>query len=333
MLRAWGTKVPVYQGMTITQDELDRLTARATGWESVWNKLWGGLDERLHGMIISGSPTDEGSWWLKSTFRMFPDTHSAQDFIAQFIDDLRRKAEAGTLLLNFNGNCDQVLSYLAARDTVRLRALSYTGREARLGVTGMPTDAERAPTVRTIELDDDAGVTGMMETRGAATPGGFIGPSIPIEIAWDPSRGVNAKVRMAALQCWPRLDPAQVGLERLREDLLASIHSESGQAPLAELDRRHLAAARRIRRRLGEIQEEILGAPGMHAPTRVERDERRVALEVDLLLMPLSRKDVQELLALQSEDAAYQQLSRYRRAFEDLFPALQDRLEQVGAPT
>lgn len=323
----------MYQVVTITQDELDLLAARETGWESVWGKLWSDLEERMHGMIISGSPVDEATWKLRPAFRMLCDTHKAQDFISEFIFDLGRKAEAGTLLLNFNGDCEQVLGYLAARDTVRKRALSYAGREARVGIIGMPTDSSNAPSVHSIEMDDGERTRAIEDSSHAGSRGGLTASSLPIEIEWDPADGVDAKVRMATLQCWPRLDSTQVGLDRLREDLKAHLHTESGAGPFDELLRRHGAAGARIRGRLLEIQEAFIRAPGMHAPTRAALDERRVGLEVELLLVPLSREDIQVLLALKTVNAAHKQLSRYRKAFGELFPGLQDRLEQIGAVT
>ena len=58
-----------------------------------------------------------------------------------------------------------------------------------------------------------------------------------------------------------------------------------------------------------------------------------MGLEVELLLVPLDRGDIRDLLALKTDDAAYQQVSRYRKAFKSLFPALRALLEEVAAAT
>jgi hypothetical protein len=65
----------------------------------------------------------------------------------------------------------------------------------------------------------------------------------------------------------------------------------------------------------------------MHERTRAGHDGRRVSLEVDLLLCPLDRESIQDLLGLPSSQAAYKQLSRYRKSFSELFPGLQAHLQ------
>ena len=304
--------------MSFTQVELDCLASCSEGWELIWSRLWEALDERLQSMLMHGSAGDP-AWSLKSRYWVLRDVHTAQDFVCDFLIDLHRKAASGTLLEHFEGSPEQVLSGLASSDFVLWRARDYVARHAKHGIIGMPDGGDTRSRVGPFDpAEADAA-----QERGSETP--QVGVAVvnrPLEIAWDPSGGVDAKVRMAALQCWFRLSHRQRGRDQLESDLRDNISVAPSEDPLSSLAHRHETARERIFGQLEEIDQKILSAPRMHAPRRAELEAQRTKLEATFLLEPLDREDVQVLLSLKSSEAAYKQLSRYRKAFAELFPCL-----------
>ena len=321
-----GTKGRLLGGMSFTAEELECLETHAVGWEAVLDRLWVALDERLHGMILNGSPGDWEQWSLRSRFLFLGDVDRAQDFIGVFIDGLMRKGRAQTLLHGFEREADKVLAYLAAPDLVQKRALSYHAKAGRCGVTGMSSDPERVGRARNIDADGGVGET--LEARSPNRPGGGIDlASLPIQICWEPEAGIDAKVRMASLQCWPRLDRGQPGMTVLEEDLKQVVQSSSDLSAFEALVEQHDLARRRLADEIAEIDRQIEASPGMHRETREQHESRRTGFEADRLLCPLNREQAQSLLGLATPDAAYQQISRYRRAYADLFPDLLQHFE------
>ena len=315
--------------MEFSTKQLQTLAVRSDGWEEIWYLLWEALYERLHGMVINGSHNDPDSWSLSRHYGMLGDTSRAQDFISELLEDYRRRARLGTLLAHFEGGPEKVLAYLAAPSIIRGRALDFAARHSRLGITGMPGSGEEVPQVRAIDLNTTE--HHRAQSDGRTSPVSAIDvSSLPISIDWDADSSIDARVRMAALQCWPRLATDQMGLDRLESDLKERIHPEQPLDEIETLDHQHQHARRRIAERLSGIDHEIQAAPRMHAPRRRDLDDQRVMLQAAFLLEPLSREQVQALLGLPSPDSAYQQLSRYRKAFSELFPMLQEHLEQVG---
>ena len=308
--------------MVISREEIELLAACGDGWEPIWHRLWVLLEERLQEMLMHGT-VDEQSCSLKQRFRMLGDVHRAQDFIAELLVQFHRKAELGSLLTAFEGEPDKLLAFLTSPTWVRGRALDFMTTHARVGITGMPGGEAEGPAVHRLE-DYEAGVN--IEDRPGTT-GGVDAMRVPILINWDPGNGVDARVRMAAMQCWGRLDPSQEGLQDLEKDLDDEVRASEGMRPLETLLASLASARAKLCQRLAKIDQSIVDAPGMQRPKREELDAQRVELTVDLLLKPLGPGDVQALLGLPSADAAYQQLSRYRKAFPVLFSAIRDRLE------
>ena len=327
MLLIKNRKDSIQGQMSFTQKELDRLSARDEGWELVWNRLWEALDERIQGLLMRGSAGDS-TWELKPKFWMLRDVHMAQDFVCDLLLDFHRKAEAGTLLASFRGEPDQVLTALSSTDFVVWRARDYAARQAKHGITGMPAGGDTPISVHSFETSTGDVVAGI--SAGESRTGV---PVIdrPIEIAWDPASDIDARVRMAALQCWFRLSADQPGRSRLEGDLREHVSSKPGEDAITTLQSHHHDARIRISSRLQEIDVSIVGAPRMHAPKRAELEALRLKLMVALILEPLDRGDVQVLLALPSPEAAYKQLSRYRKSYEELFPCLQELHEAASA--
>lgn len=315
--------------MEFSTDQLQSLAARSDGWKAVWYLLWEALYERLHGMVINGSHNDPDGWTLSRQYGMLGDTSRAQDFISDLLEDYRRRAELGTLLAHFEGGPEKVLAYLAAPSIIRGRALDFTARNSRMGITGMPTTGDAVPQVRGIDSDPSESPRARIDERTVPRSGLDVA-GLPIVIDWNIDSSIDARLRMAALQCWPRLASDQPGIERLESDLRERVHPEPPLDAIETLLEQHREARRRIVTRLVGIDREIQTEPGMHGPRRRNLDDERVKLQAALLLEPLTREQVQLLLGLPSPDSAYQQLSRYRKAFFDLFPRLHEHLEHVG---
>ncbi|MEE2681133.1 MAG: hypothetical protein VX641_02050 [Planctomycetota bacterium] len=315
--------------MEFTQEQLQILADRSEGWKAIWYLLWEALYERLHGMVINGSHNDPDSWSLSRQYGMLGDTSRAQDFVSDLLEDYRRRAELGTLLSHFEGGPEKLLAYLAAPSIIRGRALDFTARNSRLGITGMPSSGDEVPRIRDIDSDPVGGRPGRIDERSPSSAGLDVA-NLPVLIDWNVDASIDARVRMAALQCWPRLASDQPGRDRLEFDLRDRLHAEAPLDEIGTLHAQHGHARRRIIGKLVGIDQEIQAAPGMHAPRRRDLDDQRVMLQAALLLEPLTREQVQALLGLPSSDSAYQQLSRYRKAFAELFPQLQEHLERVG---
>ena len=315
--------------MEFSTKQLQTLAGRSEGWEEIWCLLWEALYERLHGMVINGSHNNPDSWSLSLQYGMLGDSSRAQDFISELLEDYRRRARLGTLLSHFEGGPEKVLAYLAAPSIIRGRALDFAARHSRMGITGMPAGGEGGSPVRAVDLD--AAEQHQTPADDRTCPVASIDvSSLPISIDWESGSTIDARVRMAALQCWPRLASDQPGIAQLESDLKERIHPEQDLDQMQTLDHQHQQARRRIIGRLNGIDQEIQAAPRMHAPRRRDLDDQRVMLQAAFLLEPLAREQVQSLLGLPSPDSAYQQLSRYRKAFSELFPMLQEHLERVG---
>ena len=317
-------KGQVLPRMDFSPEDLERLATHEAGWESVRDRLWVALEERLHTMILGGQPADPATWKVRPAFNMLPDADGAQSFICEFIVSLIKKADAEppTLLEGFNGGSDKVLAYLAASDLVKKRALSYIALMNRGGLTGAPRDSSQAPRRRDIDGDDGIGEDLADSSLGSRREGSDP-ETRSVRISWDAEIGLDARVRMAALQCWPRLDVDQPGRSDLQSDLEQSVQPSSpGHGAIETLEVQHQAARIRLTQAIADIDQQIHDAPGMHARTRNDHEARRFGLQADRLLCPLLREQVQALLGLKTPEAAYKQLSRYRKAYPELFPGL-----------
>ena len=306
----------------LSEEDVRCLREQGDGWEHLWDRLRGSLHLRLQRMLVGGQVNDPNSWG--TTARWLGDPHLAMDFIADFLMfDLTPKAQAGTLLRGYDGKAT-VEIYLTAPKIIRGRAFDYAAKNARRGITQMPKDWEAdGGSFRSIGGEDDpehAG-TSIRPTRTGIAP-----DSRPLRIAWSEEGPITGLVRMAMLQCWPRIDPDQPGRERLCVDLLETIRKAGSSDPLSAIEERHRAAATRLRRKYDANTDRIINEPGMHEETRDELDQDQLSTLGKLLFEPLSTDDVAALFAIKS-NTADQRNSRYRRALPKLFPQFQDDLE------
>lgn len=294
-----------------SEEDVRCLREQGDGWERVWERLYCVLNDRLHRMIVGGRANDPTTW--RSRAKWFGDPNLAMDFISHYLMQLARKARAGTLLTGYDGEAI-VEVYLTAPSHVRRRALSFIasitpidGGIVELG--GIDPPAEPAP----------------------STGSGIAPDAHPLRIDWPGHGGISAVVRMAMLQCWPRVDPRQPGRDHLENDLHTALRTAGASDPVADIDRHHRAAEKRLRTKIAKITNQIVVQVGLHETTRQRLEQERLAAQVDLLLCPLSAEVIQDLYAI-GLPAVYKQLSRYRRAYPELFTDLQDALERsVGA--
>jgi hypothetical protein len=280
-------------------------------------------------MVIEGQLNEPLSWRLNGRFALLRDVHRAQDFIASLMDSFVRRAESGELLRDYQGDGTDVLAYLAAMRFVGDRAKSFIARESKHGVKQMPGN-DRAPGFSPIELMDDANELGV-STTSKNHAGETVGTP-PLEIDWDPSTGINARIRMAVLQCWERLAASQLGLSMLEADLQSKVQPDGAEDPMAHLARRHREGRASISEKLRELQITIEQTAGMGLKRRELLSRQQTLLHADQLIQPLRAAAVQALLNIDSQSAAHQQISRYRRSMGDLFPSLRKQLtDAVGS--
>ena len=308
--------------MAFSPHDIETLRDRADGWESVWGRLWEALDLRLHEMLFFGAPNDPSSWKLKSRFNILREEFTAQDFISDLLLDFSRRAEQGTLLASFEGVPDQLLPFLAAPDFVGRRALSHFAKARQAGIINLPSDHEASPSIH--HLDGDG--FDLVDGGGSSQVDDPL--RWPLRIEFQAGGSIGATIRMAAIQCWPRLATDQSGLDQLESDLRSRLSVADATDPIIALKEVHGSARTRLIRQLRSIEDQIIDSPGMHDPRRDALDTQRIKIQVDLLLVPLDREALQGLMSL-SDDAVFQQIRRYRRNFSELFPDLEERLDAI----
>jgi len=309
MTKVQGQAASEREESVFSPEDVLVLGSRGEGWEALWGRLYGVLNDRLHRMLVGGRQNDESTW--RANPKWFRNPHDAMDFMGDYLLSLDRKARSGTLLTGYDGEAI-VEVYLTAPSHIKRRAVDWITREKVR--QGIGQEQENAP---------DPVAPPVEPTRtGLAVEGR------PIRIAWSGQGAITAVVRMAILQCWPRLDPRQTGRSRLERDLADTLSAAGVQDPIAELDRRHRAAERRLRDKIAGISKRMARQTGLHQTTRQQLEQGDLGARVDLLLCPLSPEDVRDLYDI-TLPAVYKQLSRYRRAYPELFADLHALLGQV----
>ena len=241
--------------MAFSLQDIETLRDRADGWESVWGRLWEALDLRLHEMLFFGAPNDPSSWKLKSRFKILREEFTAQDFISDLLMDFARRAEQGTLLVSFEGTPEQLLPFLAAPDFVGLRAISHFAKARQAGIINLPSDHEASPSVHQLDGDgfdivDRMGFSELDDPLRA-----------PLKIEFKAGGSIGATIRMAAIQCWPRLSTDQPGLDQLESDLRGHLSLAEPTDPIVALTRAHGSARSRLIRQLKAIDDQIIESP------------------------------------------------------------------------
>lgn len=291
-----------------TDAEVRLLHERSPGWERVWGRLWEVLNERLHEMLIGGTPNDPDSW--RQSARFLRDPNLAMDFIADYLFGLNRKAEAGTLLGGYDGDAP-VEVYLSAPSLIRLRAIDFVNKH---GPGGWET------------LDGDVPPPAAPEIAPGLSGLGAEDRSITIH--WSGKGRVNAVVGMAMLQCWPRVASEQPGRPLLEAAVLEEIRPPAGTESVSAVETAHRDSRQRLLSKIEAINKHLDEKRRMAPKTRARSEQQRFGLEADLLLHPLDADALQALLGLE-RNAIYQRSSRYRRHWEELFidfhQALEDR--------
>ena len=308
--------------MAFTLQEIEQLRDRSDGWEVVWNRLWGDLDLRIHELLFNGAPNDPASWSLKPRFKMLRDESTAQDFLSDLLFDYDRRAKEGTLLASFKGTPVQLLPFLATPDFLKRRATDHLTKVLHQGIINLPSDHDVAPSVRPIDLEG-FDVADQSISRNADDV-----LRVPLKIEFRPGGTIGATIRMAAVQCWPRLSADQSGRGELESHLCERLTPPKNEDPITALISLHKNASQRLVRQLRAIDDQIMDTPGMHEPRRAALDTQRVKIQVDLLLAPLDREALQTLMAL-SDNAIFQQVTRYKRSYTELFPDLEERLDAI----
>lgn len=300
--------------MTFSGEDLQLIKDRGPGWEAVWQRLWGRLYVRLHEWVKPGPLNDPDRCKLnRDHFRVLRNLHEADDFIAEFLEDLRRRAHEGTLLAGFDLDADtDVCSYLIRiapqRAVTHMRRRRHRASDAGLDEATRP---ERGP----LAMED---------------PGECLS-----EIEHPVGAPLGAVVRQAAMQVHPKLERTVANVPTLEADLQSSLQPGGHASGLDHLGARHAEHGGQLRREIAELQEALehaTRAGSEHRPKSQHRIETRLdRREADLIVAPLDKTSVMALLGI-SDDAARGQISRYRRRENllQIFPRLRRSVEEAN---
>lgn len=300
--------------MPVSSDDLALIKDRGPRWEEAWRRLWEQVYLRLQEWVKPGPANEPDRCRLnRKHFAVLQTEDEADDFIAEFLEDLRRRAHEGTLLAGFDLHADtDVCSYLIRiapqRAVTHMRRPRHRASDAGLDEATRP---ERGP----LAMED---------------PGECLS-----EIEHPVGAPLGAVVRQAAMQVHPKLERSIANVPTLEEDLQASLQPGGHASGLDHLGARQAEHGGQLRREIAELQEALehaTRAGSEHRPKSQHRIETRLdRRKADLIVAPLDKTSVMALLGI-SDDAARGQISRYRRRENllQLFPRLRRSVEEAN---
>ena len=291
------------------------------------------VEERTWHVVLSGRQNDPDSAHVKSPFRrLFRDPHAAEDFIAEFVDQIDRSRAKGRYrdgsLLGLSKK--DALSQIAAQSLIRKRASSSVKKFSRGGITGLPGDAINP-------VSYDAGEDGGWGHQYTATSGSndaISGSGIDILLRLQHDESIlellikgdrlDSIEETAAVQTWVLLDRSQPAFKSIRLAIEAKI-----VGGIEALVRAHEVGRQKIDTDLADCVSEIEDHPAMELRRLDGIDRRRATLEGRRLFEPLSASTIRDLLALPSLNAGEKRNSKYRAAVSGLFPQFDSLLHAL----
>jgi len=300
--------------MPVSSDDLALIKDRGPRWEEAWRRLWEQAYLRLQEWVKPGPANEPDRCRLnRKHFAVLQTEDEADDFIAEFLEDLDRRAYEGTLLAGFDlaagtDVCSYLIRIAPQRAATHMRRRHHRASDAGLDEATRP---ERGP----LAMED---------------PGDCLS-----EIEHPVGAALGVVVRQAAMQVHPKLERSVANFPTLEAGLQASLRPGDHASGLAHLGSRHADRDGQLRREIAELQERLAKATragSEHRPKSLHRietrlDERRAVL----IVAPLDKTSVMALLGI-SDDAARGQLSQYRKRENllRLFPRLRRLVEEAN---
>jgi hypothetical protein len=300
--------------------------------EAVWAFRFA-VERRVWNVVLSGRQNDPDSAQVKSPFRnLFRDPHAAEDFIAEFVEQIDRSRAKGRYRDDaFLGlTRSDALKQIAAKDLIRKRAISSVRKFSRGGITGLPDDASN-PVSYDGGLDggwgDQVGDSTSAE-EGISDSGMALilrlqqgEPVLDLQIKGDRLAAVE---ETAALQTWVLLDQGRPSFGVIRVMVEGKI---VGGIPA--LQKAHVDGQQEIEDSLADCVTEIERHPAMELRRLDGIDRRRARLEARRIFEPLSASAIRDLLALPSLNAGEKRNSKYRSGVAGLFPQFDELLQAM----
>ncbi|MDA1025588.1 MAG: hypothetical protein O3A19_04090 [Planctomycetota bacterium] len=292
------------------------------------------VEQRVWAVVLSGPQNDPAAARVKGPFRnLFRDPHAAEDFIAEFTDQIDRSRAKGRYRDESFLELSQkdALSKIAAKSLIRKRAISSVRKFSRGGITGLPDHAGNP-----VSYDaGDAGGWGdqIKSPTGSAEPipdsglgllRRLLNGEAILELSIKHDR-LDSVEETAALQTWVLLDPSQSVFESIR--LMIEGRIVGG---IDALLKAHVVGRGEIDAALADCVSEFEAHPAMELKRLDGIDRRRTRLEGRRLFDPLSASSIRELLDLPSLNAGEKRNSKYRAGISGLFPQFDDILHDLG---
>ena len=300
--------------------------------ETVWGFRFA-VEQRVWKVVLSGQQNDPGSAHVRKSFgHLFRDPHAAEDFIAEFTDQVDRSRRNGRFqedslrLLSRKA----ALSQIAAKSLIRKRAISSVRKFARGGITGLPDEAGGPVSY---DASDNGGWGGQLP--GATGSGSTISDSgsellcrlqngeAILELSIKTER-LTSLEETAALQTWVLLNPKQSAYESIRLMIMEKV--VGGIDALLDA---HSVGREEITVALAACVSEIEDHPAMELKRLNGIDRRRARLEGRRLFDPLSAKAIRDLLSLPSLNAGEKRNSKYRAGISGLFHQFDGPLREL----
>lgn len=306
--------------MSLIPGQVQRIRDRAPGWEEDWGRLCvlllgedgesGALVQAVNALPVTW-PSEEVS---VGTHRRPPREGTERDeFVCRVMADFHRRAVRGTLLVSYDPNLGDVVSFLTARRPLYVEAIKFLEKLA----------------VRQLRSLDDPELSLKNEPQALPHQDAAFDrliSRVQEELQQTKLEGLKRVTRVAeqaALQLFTRLDWSQPAINPLREHLLRVLCPLTDDTdPLTALCQTHEAADRSFQRRLERLSAKIYNkAKGVSVKRREHLERRYGELCFQRVFLPLDADTLVTLLGIKPADAA-QRRHRYRAELPRLLPAL-----------
>ncbi|MCH2162436.1 MAG: hypothetical protein MK085_11260 [Phycisphaerales bacterium] len=306
-------------------------------WETQWWMLFEALEQHVLSAILDGPLNAPEMCQVRFGFRRyFNEGITASEFAGQVLEYQLERAFCRTLPLEnlLDKPLEEVLSGLASQAWLGHRAKDYFAKQQASGMTYLPEGnravgsldvGEDGDLASTIRADEPSGVErgDALELARKLLQGERV-----LEMAFDPAASIRAIEETAAVQTWPRLNPAMAGYHELK--VMLSTKLVGG---FDRLEAVHAEARSKLESDRARYSKEVEDHPGMTPRTREDLDRKSIKAIMRLLVEPLSAAHLKALLGLSSLNAADRRNSNYRKARQQLFPGLFLELAQVETDT
>ncbi len=268
------------------------------------------LYDAIDSKLLSNAGTPKAELRPKARRAGLNCVDDSDTFKADYIDQLRKKAERGTLLSSFDSDEDGAdpVTYLIG-SVLYLRISDFASRRAVDEFVDVVDTAHTRIDQRQTTPDEwKDRVQRVMQTR--------------IRIHWSPKEDLPTTVQTACVQTWSNLDEGWEHKTALQDQTAtaANFAHEELTSFISEIERR-------LGSEIFSMADDIGRKTRVLNHTRLSA-ERKISNRLQqLLLSPLNADELQQAFGLPSKDAAAARLSRYNKSRSRLLQVLVDGQE------